>query len=242
MWPALDALIDPRAEWAQIFRETWRIQREYFYDASMHGANWQAVYDKYRPLVPFVAHRADLSYLIAMVGGELAVGHSYITGPAINPTAIRCRSACSAPTTRSRTGATAFARSTPARTGIRSCRRRSAHLACRSAEGDYLLEVNGRALAPPTSVYQMFAGHRRTPDAAAREQHAVARGLARHHGGAGRERRRVAHARVDREQPAARRQAVGRTARVRLAAQHRHAGLHRVQPPVTTRSRTKKAR
>ncbi len=70
----LDALIDPRAEWAQIFRETWRIQREYFYDASMHGANWQAVYDKYRPLVPFVAHRADLSYLIAMVGGELDGG------------------------------------------------------------------------------------------------------------------------------------------------------------------------
>ena len=129
----LDALIDPRAEWAQIFRETWRIQREYFYDASMHGANWQAVYDKYRPLVPFVAHRADLSYLIAMVGGELWSATRTSRPPAINPTAIRCRSACSAPTTRSRTGATAFAGSTPARTGIPSCRRRSARPACRSA-------------------------------------------------------------------------------------------------------------
>jgi tricorn protease len=35
--------VDPRAEWAQIYRETWRIEREYFYDAKMHGADWQAV-------------------------------------------------------------------------------------------------------------------------------------------------------------------------------------------------------
>ena len=77
----LETLIDPRAEWAQIFRETWRIQREYFYDAKMHGADWQAVYEKYRPLVAYVRHRADLAYLIAMVGGELTVGHSYLTGP-----------------------------------------------------------------------------------------------------------------------------------------------------------------
>ena len=70
----LEALIDPRAEWAQIFRETWRIQREYFYDATMHGADWPAVYEKYSPLLPFVAHRADLGYLMATVGGELGVG------------------------------------------------------------------------------------------------------------------------------------------------------------------------
>src|SRR5262249_9408257 len=49
--------IDPRAEWADIFRETWRIQREYFYDAKFHGADWQAVYEKYRPLLTYVGHR-----------------------------------------------------------------------------------------------------------------------------------------------------------------------------------------
>ena len=76
----LEALIDPRVEWAQIFRETWRIQREFFYDASMHGADWPALYEKYRALLPFVAHRADLGYLIASLAGELAVGHSYLLG------------------------------------------------------------------------------------------------------------------------------------------------------------------
>ena len=50
----LEMRIDPRAEWEQIYRETWRIQREYFYDPKMHGNDWQAIYDKYRPLLAYV--------------------------------------------------------------------------------------------------------------------------------------------------------------------------------------------
>src|SRR5262249_53968890 len=88
----LEMQVDPRAEWAQIYRETWRIQREYFYDAKMHGADWQAVYEKYRPLLAHVGHRAGLGHLIAMVGGELTVGHSYLTSagdvPGEEPVAV----------------------------------------------------------------------------------------------------------------------------------------------------------
>jgi len=154
----LDALIDPRAEWAQIFRETWRIQREFFYDASMHGADWQAVYEKYRPLVPFVAHRADLSYLIAMVGGELAVGHSYITGPGDQPDTD--------PVSVGMLGADYATENGRYRirkiyTGENWNPELQAPLSAPGVqinEGDYLLEVNGRALTPPTSVYQMFQG------------------------------------------------------------------------------------
>ncbi len=59
----------------------------------MHGADWQAVYDKYRPLLPYVAHRADLGYLIAMVGGEL-VGRPLVSSRAAATcrATIRCRS------------------------------------------------------------------------------------------------------------------------------------------------------
>jgi tricorn protease len=42
----LEMKVDPRAEWANIFRETWRIQREYFYDPKMQGADWNAIYKK----------------------------------------------------------------------------------------------------------------------------------------------------------------------------------------------------
>src|SRR5262245_1916600 len=81
----LETQVDPRAEWAQIYRETWRIQREYFYDAKMHGGDWQAIYEKYRPFLAYVGHRADLGYLIATVGGELTVGHSYLLGSGDEP-------------------------------------------------------------------------------------------------------------------------------------------------------------
>ena len=154
----LDALIDPRAEWAQIFRETWRIQREYFYDAAMHGANWQAVYDKYRPLVPFVAHRTDLSYLMAMVGGELSVGHSYISGPGDQPDTD--------PVSVGMLGADYAIENGRYRirkiyTGENWNPELQAPLSAPGVqinEGDYLLEVNGRALAPPTSIYEIFQG------------------------------------------------------------------------------------
>jgi tricorn protease len=71
----LEMRVDPAAEWAQIYRETWRVQREHFYDPQFHGADWNAIYEKYRPLLPYVRHRGDLAYLIASVGGELTVGH-----------------------------------------------------------------------------------------------------------------------------------------------------------------------
>ena len=77
---SVETLVDPRAEWAELFRETWRIQREFFYDPTMHGNDWQAIYRKYEPMLKYVAHRDDLGYLIASIGGELTVGHSYLAG------------------------------------------------------------------------------------------------------------------------------------------------------------------
>jgi tricorn protease len=72
--------VDPRAEWRQMFREAWRLQRDYFYDAGMHGVNWQGVYDQYAPLLDQLAAREDLSYLISEMISELNVGHAYYQG------------------------------------------------------------------------------------------------------------------------------------------------------------------
>ncbi len=47
--------IEPREEWAVIFDEVWRMEKEYFYDPNMHGLDWDAIYDRYRPLVDHVA-------------------------------------------------------------------------------------------------------------------------------------------------------------------------------------------
>lgn len=67
-------------EWKQIFYEAWRYQRDYFYDRNMHGRDWQEVWKQYQPLVPYIRHRADLTYMLDMLGGEASVGHSFVFG------------------------------------------------------------------------------------------------------------------------------------------------------------------
>ncbi len=77
---ALGTQIDPALEWKQIFDEAWRIERDFFYAPNHHGADWNAVRARYEPLVPFIKHRSDLTYILDMLGGELAVGHSFVGG------------------------------------------------------------------------------------------------------------------------------------------------------------------
>jgi tricorn protease len=67
-------------EWKQIFDEAWRYERDYFYDPDMHGRNWNEVYEKYAPLILFVRHRTDLTYILDQLNGELSVGHSFVFG------------------------------------------------------------------------------------------------------------------------------------------------------------------
>ena len=77
---ALGAQVDPAQEWKQIFDEAWRMERDFFYAPNTHGADWSAVRARYTPLVPHVRHRADLTYLLDLLGGELSVGHSFVGG------------------------------------------------------------------------------------------------------------------------------------------------------------------
>ncbi|MCL2727854.1 MAG: PDZ domain-containing protein, partial [Bacteroidales bacterium] len=70
-------LVNYREEWKQIFHETWRQMRDFFYAKNMHGVDWDAAYQRHAPLVAHVAHRSDLTYLIGELIGELNVGHAY---------------------------------------------------------------------------------------------------------------------------------------------------------------------
>lgn len=70
----------PRAEWRQMFREVWRLQRDQFWDANMSGIDWPSVYDRYVPLVERVATRGELSDLIWELQGELGTSHAYESG------------------------------------------------------------------------------------------------------------------------------------------------------------------
>jgi tricorn protease len=70
----------PAEEWAQIFDEVWRRFRDFFYVPNMHGYDWEALGNRYRPLLEHVAHRSDLNYVIGEMIAELNVSHAYIVG------------------------------------------------------------------------------------------------------------------------------------------------------------------
>ncbi|QDP01016.1 S41 family peptidase [Thalassotalea sp. PS06] len=77
---SLDLWLQPKKEWQQKFREAWRYQRDYFYVENLHGADWQQIWDDYRPLLDGINHLADLNYLLDNLGAETSVGHSFNGG------------------------------------------------------------------------------------------------------------------------------------------------------------------
>jgi len=72
--------IDPRAEWAQLLADAWRLERIYFYDPTMHGVDWPAVRKQYEAMLPDCVNREDVAYVISEMISELNVGHAYYSG------------------------------------------------------------------------------------------------------------------------------------------------------------------
>ncbi|MCE9596186.1 MAG: PDZ domain-containing protein [Planctomycetes bacterium] len=70
----------PADEWAEVFDEVWRRYRDFFYCDNMHGYDWKALRAQYAALLPHVAHRADLNYVLGEMIAELNIGHAYVTG------------------------------------------------------------------------------------------------------------------------------------------------------------------
>src|SRR5438445_6704369 len=79
----LDSLlvyVQPREMWKQIYRETWRIERDFFYDPNHHGLDLAKVQKKYEPYLEGVASREELTYLFQEALGEMTVGHMFVGG------------------------------------------------------------------------------------------------------------------------------------------------------------------
>ena len=70
----------PAQEWAQIFDEVWRRYRDFFYVENMHGYDWKALREQYRPWLKHVQHRTDLTYVLTEMIAELNCGHTYVEG------------------------------------------------------------------------------------------------------------------------------------------------------------------
>lgn len=152
---AVEILIDPRAEWQQIFQEANRIHRDFFYDAQMHGLDWPATVEKYGAFLPHLGHRDDLNYLLAELSGELVVGHAYVGGgdlPAPKPVKVGLLGA----DYEAVDGAYRIQRIFPGLNWHPELRAPLTEPGVNVREGEYILAVNGRALRPPVSIYHLF--------------------------------------------------------------------------------------
>ena len=77
----LQTVIDPRAEWRQIYHETWRIERDFLYDPKTHGLSIPKIEAKYKPYLDGLASRSEFTYLSNEMLGEITIGHMFVGGP-----------------------------------------------------------------------------------------------------------------------------------------------------------------
>jgi tricorn protease len=155
----MQAWVDPRAEWMQMFNEAWRLERDFYYDPAMGGLDWKAVGERYRQLVPYVAHRADLNYILGELIGELSTSHTYVGGgdypkvPKVDTGLLGVDWSLDAASGLYRLAHIYRSRDwnsdVPAPLG-------EPGLAVR--DGDFLLAVNGEPVRSPQNVYAAFVG------------------------------------------------------------------------------------
>jgi tricorn protease len=149
--------IDPPAEWKEIFNDVWRQERDYFFEKSMNGVDWAAVRDKYAALLPYVADRFDLNYIIGEMIGELANSHTYVGGgdfPNLHPVNVGLLGVDFEVDTAS--GFYRFKRIYPGQNWDPAVRSPLTEPGVKVKEGDYLLAVNGKPLQLPENPYKSF--------------------------------------------------------------------------------------
>jgi tricorn protease len=151
--------LDLHAEWRQMFNESWRQMRDFFYAPNMHGVDWPAMRRTYEALVPYVNHRADLTYVIGEMISELNVGHAYVGGgdlPRLERTPMGLLGAQLQRDPRSK-----YFRITKIFRGQNwnpSLRSPLTDIGVDAKVGDYILEVDGRSTAAMTDIWEALVG------------------------------------------------------------------------------------
>jgi len=151
----MEARIDPRAEWKQMYQEVWRIERDFFYDPSLHGLDWRTAEQKYEPYLEAVASRGDLNYLFEEMLGELTVGHLFVRGGAF-PEVKRVKGGLLGADYQIENGRYRFSKVYNGENWNPQLKAPLTQPGVNVTAGEYLLGVNGRDVLPPANLYSFF--------------------------------------------------------------------------------------
>lgn len=145
---AVEAWVDPGAEWRQMFWEAWRVERDGFFREDLWGLDWKAIGKHYEQYLPHVRHRQDLYYVLGMLIGELGTSHAYVDpSPAEPGSPDRAASAAMLGADYERDGRwVRFKRVYPGVLTHDAWRGPLGEPGVNVKAGDYLLEIDGRAV------------------------------------------------------------------------------------------------
>ncbi len=151
--------VNYRKEWRQIFDESWRQFRDFFYVPNMHGVDWNAMKDKYGQLVPYVRTRDDLTYIIGEMIGELSIGHAYITTGEKKEKPERIKTGLlGAQLSRTSSGYYQIKDILKGANWNKELRSPLTEIGVKVKEGDYILAVNGVATDTMNDIYASLVG------------------------------------------------------------------------------------
>jgi tricorn protease len=151
----MEVYVEPRAEWAQMYHEVWRIQRDFLYDPNHHGLDLAAAEKKYAIYVKGIGGRSDLNYLFDEMLGEITVGHMFINGGDIAEPR-RVKGGLLGADFKIENGRYRFARVFNGENWNPDLRAPLTQPGVDVRPGDYLLAVDGREVRPPAEVYSFF--------------------------------------------------------------------------------------
>ena len=151
----MEVYVDPRAEWRQMYHETWRIERDFFYDPNHHGLDLQAAEKKYEPYLSALTHRSDLNYLFQEMLGELTVGHLYVQGGDV-PDPKHVPGGLLGADYTIEQGRYRFAKIYDGENWNPQVRAPLTQPGVNVQQGEYLLAVNGRNLTANENIYSFF--------------------------------------------------------------------------------------
>jgi len=142
-------------EWSQIFEESWRQMREYFYVSNMHGVDWVDMRKKYKPLVKYVNHRIDLTYIIGEMIGELNIGHTYVGGGEMaKPKRIKTGLLGAQINKDAKSGYFQINKILKGQNWYDNYRSPLTEIGVDINEGDYILEVNGKSTKEMNNLFE----------------------------------------------------------------------------------------
>ena len=151
-------VVDPVAEWRQMYSENWRLLRDNFWRADMGGVDWDEIHARYLPLALRAGSADDLRDVLWEVGAELNTSHAYVRTPGTERSSAHSQGHLGADLARGEDGVWRIARVLPSETSIAEGRSPLEAPGVSAKAGDAIVAVDGRPVEPATGPAALLVG------------------------------------------------------------------------------------